>query len=134
MIRITSDPVDLKESIEHTSVMKQFREMYLLIRALHVLSKPGSEENEALIKFFEEIITNTWVDLEQAKKLLIKGQVLIVEICKAENKENIPPTTHTEENKENIPLKEKPSPSSYDKKYTENKLRNITRPRPSLRN
>jgi hypothetical protein len=91
------DPKDFHESIKYQQLSLAFREMYLLIRALHMQTEPDSFENNALLIFFKKIMKSDWHDENEVEKLILQCQILLSELSgeKKKTKENVvvPPST-----------------------------------------
>lgn len=85
-------PKDFEQSIRQQQLSVAFREMYLLVRALHMQTDPASRENKILLAFFEEIMKTEWSDEEKVNTLVktcqdIMGVVIGGKKVKENNKE-----------------------------------------------
>lgn len=106
-------PKDFKQSIRQQQLTLAFREMYLLVRALHIQTEPGSVENLTLELFFGKIMDAEWTDEDKVEKLLKNCQKMIGELFGDNKKETI----LKEPLKVPRPLKTTTSPSIRKKSF-----------------
>lgn len=88
-----NEPKDFHESIKHQQLSLAFREMYLLIRALHMQTDPDSTENKILLGFFEKIMQSDWHDEDKVESLILESQILLAKLFgeRKNEKENVAP-------------------------------------------
>lgn len=106
------EPTDAKTSMETAHLLESYRQMYIMIRAKHMLSKRGSDENKALMEFMtEHLLQETWTDREQVEEKIKKGMELLMQILGDSLKP--PATAETTTTTTEIPVK---APLSQTKK------------------
>lgn len=84
-------PTDAKSSVKSAVLLRSYREMYLMIRIMHLLSKPGSAENKSLLEFMKnELFNEQWTDREKVQQKISNGMRVIQRLGSAESAHSSP--------------------------------------------